>query len=278
MRLYLAVVFLFIFSNKASSQNLNFVLVDEVDYSSVQFATACYKKSTNLCTFSDSTGRLVCKKLDDDSLVVSRIGYETKVIFTNDLVNIDTLFLKKNIEVLPTVYLTNNISDDSKIIGNNKKENGFICLIPNLELGRTFELPNEKSKLKSVSIYINAPNQSVHLFQLTVSVFSKKEQKPTDEKFKQLYKLVPRITSNKFVFELEDPICVGKNIFISLKYLGSQSSVDKIELTTSNRWKDTFSFERYFSSEWKSGPNVYFLKNKFRGGLNNILMQIEIEK
>lgn len=272
----MAALIILLVTNCVQAQNIKFTIADEFDSLGVQYATVCYKLKSQYCTFSDSLGLATCLVFDD-SLIITRTGYKSKVFHPKDLKYYDTVFLKKDVAVLPNVLLTKNVIDNSEFIGNTKKKNGSIYLIPNLEIGRSFITKSSQNKLKSVAIYLRTRPQSAHLFILSIYEFSVKLNKPKTKVFEQIYKINPLDgNSYKHIFELENSITLDSNFFVAIKYLGCQVVTDRIELITSNRWKDIASYERYFSEEWVTEPNLTFLKNRFSKGANNILMQAEI--
>lgn len=275
-RTSMTALIILVVTNCIKAQNIKFTIADEFDSLGVQYATVCYKTKSQYCTFSDSLGLASCIGFDD-SLIITRTGYKSKVIHPKGLKYNDTVFLKKDVAVLPNVFLTKNVIDNSEFIGNTKKKNGSIYLIPNLEIGRSFITKSSQNILKSVSIFFRTRPQSSHLFLLSIYKFSVQLNKPSTKVFEQVYRINPLDdNSYKHIFELENSITIDSNFFVAIKYLGSQVVTDRIELITSNRWKDIASYERYFSEEWVTEPNLIFLKNRFSKGANNILMQVEV--
>jgi hypothetical protein len=277
MRFLLFITAFFLIATESYSQKIKLTLFDEVDHSPIQYASICFKKSKKACLLSDSLGVVFLDELLNDSLEISRVGYSTKIISLQELKANNSVHLARNTRMLPTVILSKNEFSNLTILGNAKKRNGSISLIPNLELGRFFGDLGKNKFLKSVIIFLKTQVNTDYLFLLEIYDFDMKKMKPTNQLASQLVLL--RAKDNyyyKHIIDLENVLPVKENVFVSLKYLGSHVPGSRIELFTSNRWKSSSTYERYLVRNWSEGSDAVFLKNSIRKGNSNILMQIEV--
>ena len=148
---------------------------------------------------------------------------------------------------------------------------------PDLEIGRFFWNLGGDKFLKSVVIFLKAQVNTDYLFSLEIHDFDIQKKKPTSLLANQLVLIQTKDAYNyKHTILLEDAVPINENVFVSVKYLGSQLPGNRIELFTSNRWKSKSTYERYLNRDWSEGTDAFFLKNSIRKGNNNILMQIQV--
>ena len=276
MRILLAFIFI-LFSTISWAQTIKIKILDRADGTAIQYATICYKANNNYCVISDSAGFASCKYYPEDSLIVTRVGYEECRISGENLSNLNTITLIKNVALLSEIVLSKNDIDDLELAGSAKKKNGSISLISNLELGRNFETGKSISKLHSVVLYFKPIENATHLFSLTVYSFDKEKNVPIEKISEQLFRIIVGEThSNKFTIKVNDSPQLPTNFFVSIKYLAAETENSRIELLTTNRWKKVNSFERFFSQTWVTWPNNFFLKNTVANQPTNVMLQVAL--
>lgn len=276
--LLFSITFLF-FASTCMGQyfQINVKLIDKGTGLPIEFASACYKKNKSICSISDSTGALAVKVINDDTLLLTRIGYYPFLLPGTMLLKMDTLSLVATELKLPEVVVSTNSFDEEEIVGKNKKKNFTISVEPNMEFAKLFSVDSKSNLLTELSFYTREIKNSSLSFHITVYGYNEKANLPQEVIGSKLVRVIIGSKEiNKITINMEDPIIVPSKFFVAVKYLGVDPGGQNVSLLATTKEKKPLTYERYFSSQWIGYPN-YFVLNITQKEIPNIVLLVTLK-
>lgn len=106
MKILVNFIFWFVFFKASSAQVIQKTIVAAESGNPIVYATVTYQINIKVGTYSDLNGKFSIPKIENDSLIVSCIGYTTRHFSTNDIANTDLIFLYTEAKELTEVVVS----------------------------------------------------------------------------------------------------------------------------------------------------------------------------
>lgn len=261
-------IILFLFSQCISSQNISGVILDSLSEKPMDLVSLTFLKS-RFCFFSDINGKFnVDLNNNQDSLIITSIGYESKKISPNELKRSSIIIKLKptNIELEEVFIINKEIKYSSayqiKTEINNSQYLGFQFGTENCKLIENPE--NRKGKL--VSIILDVRRQKKHAkgnklwkmdylatYSISFYAYDSIKKRPSHDLYFKNVIIEPQNKTYKLKIDLDslnikfpkEGLCVGVEI-INTKYKNPKSTFAVIAPSL----KFTEVIEQYKEKSW----------------------------
>lgn len=276
------------------SQQIEGYIYDKTDKTPVPYSNILITNSKG-GTYSNTEGyfNLNLKNNDSDSLLVSSVGYKTRIIPINqfDLNSIISIELEKEIFELDEAVLTlKKIKYTQKeTIGLEKtgRHNHF-GLIGSNTVAYIENKKNTRGKLKTIHLYLNKTKKNTSwkstVFESKLNIriykYDKKNNLPGEELLHQ--NLIVKPKNKKYILKIDiedynikipkDGICIG------VEYIDENNEFKKYEhVAPALRYTESINknntWSNYRNRGWKNGTTTFFYKKKY---FINLMMKVDV--
>ncbi len=273
------------------SQPITGIVKDSVTGKNIAFANIVLKNGKG--TYSSETGlfELEIKDFKTDSLKVSILGYQSKILPASDFKNKSyyQILLAPKIEILNEVLISSRKINytDKEILGEKKEGNISVTSLIGYETAIYIENPRRKKALLN-KIYIDLKKRKDAQYIATLNIkfyeVDTISKKPTRELHNENYYVKPKNKKYRLWINVKDlRIPFPKNgIYIGVEMVNTHGKVEKYSYFgpmfryTLNNNEESKTWSNYHNSGWKKGSVDYRNLKKMKHGILNPVMGIEV--
>lgn len=211
------------------------IIINSRSKSPIPFASITILKEKIGC-YADKNGvfEIISKCLDNDSIVISSVGYELKKISISNALKLNIIEINENNKSLnPIVLKSKKRIEKITLNKSNYRSNiysGSYILMP--QIAQSFNSPFTRSKIKSIHLCKLKDKSS---FRLIIYSYDSISGKPLEIKFDTLINPNAKARNLKIIFE--DFFLETKKFYIAIEWIFEQSNLDIQKIDTSNKEK-----------------------------------------
>jgi hypothetical protein len=284
-------LFFLISINFLSSQIINGIVKDSISEKNIAFANIVLKKGKG--TYSNESGifELDIKNFNSDTLKISNIGYESKlipVIHFKNKINFEIL-LKPKTESLDEVLIsTKKIKYTNKeLLGDKKEGNIGVTSLIGYETAIFIDNPkNVKGKLKSVYIDLKKRKNADYIATFNIKFYDidSTNSKPNNLLYEKNLYVKPKNKKYRLWVNVKDfNITFPKDgIYIGIEMVNTFGKVEKYSKFgpmfryTISKNKDARTWSNYHNSGWRGGSIKHKKFKRSKTGISNPIVGIEV--
>ena len=290
MKKILFLIFL-ITVNLSNSQTINGIVKDSISGQNIAFVNIVLKNGKG--TYSSEFGifELEIKNIKTDTLKISSLGYESKILPLIDFKNktIFEVLLKPKIENLDEVLILNKKVKytDKETLGEKKEGNISVTSLIGYETAIFIDNPkNIKARLNRIYVDLKKRSDAKYVATFNIKFYELDTivNKPAKELYNENYYVKPKNKKYRLWINVKDlEIPFPKNgIFIGIEMVNTYGKVEKYSYFgpmfryTLDKNKESKTWSNYHNSGWKNGSVDYQNHKKTKEGILNPVIGIEV--
>lgn len=287
----ISLLFFLISINLLNSQTISGIIKDSITGKNIAFANIVLKNGKG--TYSSEFGifELEIKSINTDTLKISTLGYESKILPLIDFKN-NTKFeilLNPKIENLDEVLISIKKTKyrDKEILGEKREGKVSVTSLIGYETALFIDNPKKRlAKLNRIYIDLNKRKNAEYIATFNIKFYELDtlNNKPGNELYNANFYVKPKNKKYRLWIDVKDlKILLPKNgLFIGIEMVNTYGKVKKYTYFgpmyryTLNKNKESITWSNYHNSGWKNGSVDYENRKKTKDGILNPVFGIEV--
>ncbi|WP_282032672.1 carboxypeptidase-like regulatory domain-containing protein [Winogradskyella eximia] len=287
----ISLLLLLVSINLLNSQTINGIVKDSVTGENIAFANIVLKNGKG--TYSDEFGvfQLEIKNFTTDTLKISNLGYESKILALINLKNA-TKFeveLKPKVENLEEVLISSKKIKytDKELLGDKKEGNIGVTSLIGYETAIFIDNPKEiNGKLKRIYIDLKKRKNAEYIATLNIKIYELDSinNKPGKLLYNENLYVKPKNKKYRLWLDVKDfNIAFPKNgVFIGVEMVNTFGKVKKYAKFgpmfryTINKDRNARTWSNYHNSGWKGSSIEHTKFKRVKTGISNPMIGIEV--